>query len=406
VDLAERRKRYKAIEAYRKRPVIAYATSTRANINAMMAGDAVREFIDQLDALPADTKQIDVLVHSTGGDALAAWKLMSIMRERFGHVSVLVPFMAFSAATLFALGADEIVMHPHASLGPIDPQIAIQLPGGGIRQFAYEDVGAFLRFLSNEAKISDPKHVSSVIDKLFSVVDPVHVGAAKRASELSASVGERLLLLHMKGRGSKTQAKQIAENLNKSFFAHGDAVSRTRARSLALRIAPDDKALEKLLWQAYLGIEAYMELRKPFIALQHYLNDPAGLSALQPPAPFVIPPNTPPQVAQGIWNAVGAQAVQHATASAVEVPYKIVNAVLESSSWASECVTRGKLTATRNANGEIQVAGVETESSWKQVDPPPQPIVGPPAQVQSAAPAAPQATQAPAPGGTGTPITP
>jgi hypothetical protein len=405
VELAERRKRYKEIEIYRKRPLIAYATSTRANINAMMAGDVVREFIDQLDALPAATKQIDVLVHSTGGDALAAWKLMSILRERFEHVSVLVPFMAFSAATLFALGADEIVMHPHASLGPIDPQLTIQQPGGTLRQFAYEDVGAFLRFLSSDAKISDAKHVSTVIDKLFSVVDPVHVGAAKRASELSASVGERLLLLHMKGRGSKTQAKQIAENLNKSFFAHGDAVSRTRARSLVLRIAPDDKPLEKLLWQAYLGIEAYMELRKPFIALQHYLNDPAGLAALQPPAPLVIPPNTPPQVAQGIWNAVGTQAVQNAQAAAVEVPYRLVYAVLESSTWASQCVTKGKLSASRNPNGEIQIAGVETESSWKQVDPPPAPVGLPPAQAQSPAQTAPQTIQVPPPAG-GAPFTP
>jgi hypothetical protein len=101
LELKDRRVRYESIEAYRKRPLIVYATSTRANVNAMMAGDAVREFIDQLDALPADTKHIDVLVHSTGGDALAAWKLMSILRERFARVSVLVPFMAFSAATLF-----------------------------------------------------------------------------------------------------------------------------------------------------------------------------------------------------------------------------------------------------------------------------------------------------------------
>jgi ClpP class serine protease len=86
-----------------------------------MAPDAVREFIYQIDAIK-ETKQIDVLLHSTGGDGLTAWKLMSILRERFDALSVLIPFMAFSAATLFALGADEIIMHPHASLDPIDSQ--------------------------------------------------------------------------------------------------------------------------------------------------------------------------------------------------------------------------------------------------------------------------------------------
>ena len=116
VDLVERRTRYKAIEDFRKRPLIVYATSTRPNVPGMMAGDSVREFIDQIDALP-DARDVDVLVHSTGGDALAAWKLMSVLRERFDTVAVLVPFMSFSAATLFALGADEIVMHPHGHLG-------------------------------------------------------------------------------------------------------------------------------------------------------------------------------------------------------------------------------------------------------------------------------------------------
>jgi hypothetical protein len=259
------------------------------------------------------------------------------------------------------------VMHPHASLGPIDPQITIPQPGGTFRMFAYEDVGAFLRFLSSEAKISNPKHVSVVIDKLFSVVDPVHVGAAKRASELSSSVGERLLLLHMEGNKGKASAKQIAENLNKSFFAHGDAVSRTRARELKLKVAADDKKLEKLMWDAYLGIEGYMELRKPFIALQHYLSDPQGLAALRPMPPLVVPPNTPPQIAQGIWQAAANQALQNLAGAPVEVPYTIVNAVLESTRLAAECVTKGKLSASRNANGEIQLSGTDTESSWKTV---------------------------------------
>src|SRR2546425_3635521 len=107
MDLVERRKRYQAVEDYRKRPLIVYATSTRANVPSFMAGDTVRELIDQIDAL-GDTTKVDILVHSSGGDALAAWKLMSIMRERLTHVAVLVPFHAFSAATLFALGADEI----------------------------------------------------------------------------------------------------------------------------------------------------------------------------------------------------------------------------------------------------------------------------------------------------------
>lgn len=368
MNLQERQVRYKAIEEYRKRPLLVYATSTRAGVRAQMAGDVVREFTDQIAALPEAT-EIDVLIHSTGGDALAAWKLMSILRERFNDVSVLVPFMAFSAATLFALGANKIVMHPHASLGPIDPQISIPKPDGGLRSFSYEDVGAFLRFLSTEVKISEQVHVSAVIEKLFSVVDPLTVGAASRASELSSSVGERLLLMHMTRPEDKSRAKQIAQNLNKSFFAHGDAVSRTTAKELQLQIATEDTELEKLIWEAYLGIEAYMELRKPFNPLQHYLSDPAGLAALQPPAPVLIPPNAPAQVAQQVWQAAAQQAMQGLANAAVEVDYSVVNAIVESTRTASEFRTKGKLSAFRNNKGEIQLSGTDSESAWKCVQP-------------------------------------
>lgn len=379
MDLVARRARYKAIEEFRKRPLIVYATSTRPNVPGMMAGDSVREFIDQIDALP-DARDVDVLVHSTGGDALAAWKLMSVLRERFDTVAVLVPFMSFSAATLFALGADEIVMHPHASLGPIDPQITIIQPDGSKRQFSYEDVGAFLRFLGNEVKVTEQVHISSIIEKLFSVVDPVNVGAAKRASELSSSVGERQLLLHMTGSEDKARARQIAENLNKSFFAHGDAVSRTRAKELQLKVADENVELERLLWDAYLGLESYMEFRKPFIPLQHYMRDPQGAAALRPAAPLVLPQNTPPQVAQQLWQAAAQQAMQNLANSAVEVEYSLVNAVLESTRVASEYRTSGRLSAFRAPNGEIQLSGTDTDSGWKRVDTAPQPPLPGPVQ--------------------------
>jgi hypothetical protein len=358
------------------------------NVAGMMGGDAVREFIDQMDTL-TDSKQVDILVHSTGGDPLAAWKLMSMLRERFQKISILVPFMAFSAATLFALGADEIVMHPHASLGPIDPQITVTLPDGKNRRFSYEDVGAFLRFLSSEVKITEQIHTSNVIEKLFSVVDPVVVGSAKRASELSSSVGERLLTMHMKGAKDKARAKQIAENLNKSFFAHGDAVSRSRARQLNLKVAPDNPKLEKLLWEAFLGIESYMELRQPFIPLQHYLANPQAAGSLVPLAPVVIPPNTPPQVAGQIWQAAANSALQNLANRGIEVDYTLVNSLLESERLSAEYRTRGRLFAFRNPAGEIALSVTDTDTCWRRSRPAPQSAPAPTQPGTAAGPADP-----------------
>lgn len=365
MNIEERAARYKAIEEYRGRPLIVYATSTRLNVHAMMAGDAVREFIDQMDAIDSK-KAVDVLIHSTGGDALAAWKLMSVLRERFDSVAVLVPYMAFSAATVFAMGADEIVMHPHASLGPIDPQIIISLPDGTKRQFAFEDVGAFLRFLTAEVGITEQAHVSSVVERLFSVVDPVNVGAAKRASELATDIGERLLQMHMKSDDDKTMARTIAERLNKKFFAHGDAVSRSRARDLGLKIAPNDAKLDGLLWDAFGGLEAYMELRVPFNAIHHFMAN-GGAAALAPTQPLVVPPNTPAQLVQQIWQQAANNSLQAMAQPATSVDYHFVNAVVESSRLASEYRTDGSLSAARIAGGDVQLSAVERSGRWQSV---------------------------------------
>lgn len=364
MNLEQRREIYGRIEKYRKRPLIVYATSTRPGVPAMMAADAVREFVDQINAI-SDGDSVDVLINSTGGDALTAWKLMSLLRERFSNVAVLVPYMAFSAATIFALGADEILMHPHASLGPIDPQIQMKSPDGTIRHFAYEDVGAFIGFLNSDVKISNEAHLASVVERLFTVVDPIMVGGAKRASELSADIGARLLSMHLKDDDDHSRAHQIAANLNKSFFAHGDAVSRGRAKELQLQVAQEDPDLESLMWEAYLGLESAMNTREPWVPIRTYLADPAGYEAFRPVAPVRLPPDTPPQVAQQVWNNVMVQALQNIQAEAARVPFELLFAVCESARLASECRSTGELNAHRQPNGDIKLNVLEITGGWK-----------------------------------------
>ena len=365
--LSERAQAYTAIEEHRSRPLIVYATSTRAGVGAQMAGDAVRELVDQIDAIDADKREIDILVHSTGGDPLAAWKLMSLVRERFDDVAVLVPYMAFSAATLFALGANKIIMHPHASLGPIDPQITVKLPDGKTRSFAYEDVSSFLRFLGEEVKVTDQPHVASITDRLFSAVDPVVVGAARRASELSSSVGERLLQMHMSGADGRQTATKIATDLNKSFFAHGDAVSLSRAKELGLQVADTDSTLNELMWQAFLSLEQYMDLRQPFHPLHTFMSDPTAAASLEPVAALPVPPNAQPAVAQQIWQAAANQLLQNMGASAPRVSFSIVNAVVESSRSGAEFRTEGYISAVRDFTGGVNITVTETSGGWNAV---------------------------------------
>ena len=55
---------------------------------------------------------------------LSPWRIISLFREFAQEVNVLVPYGAYSAATLICLGADEILMGRKGELGPIDPIIS------------------------------------------------------------------------------------------------------------------------------------------------------------------------------------------------------------------------------------------------------------------------------------------
>jgi hypothetical protein len=133
-----------------------------------------------------------------------------------------------------------------------------------------------------------------------------------------------------------------------------------------LKVTENDPELEKLIWEAYLGIESYMQFRKPFVPLQHFLDN-GGAAAVAPTAPLALPPGTPPGLVQQLWNQVAQNALQGLAQPAIEVSYALVLAVIESTRVASEFRQAGKLTAARVAGGEIQLSGVDTETGWKPV---------------------------------------
>jgi len=73
--------------------------------------------------LAPDTDEIDVVLNSSGGSAEDAYRMIRTFREKYYTVNVIVPFWAKSAATLFAFGANRLVLHECGELGPIDAQI-------------------------------------------------------------------------------------------------------------------------------------------------------------------------------------------------------------------------------------------------------------------------------------------
>jgi ATP-dependent Clp endopeptidase proteolytic subunit ClpP len=79
-------------------------------------GVSAKEFVAALDALPADTAEIQLLINSPGGDVFEGLAILNALRRHSAKVTTVVEGLAASAASFVALGGDEVVMARNAEL--------------------------------------------------------------------------------------------------------------------------------------------------------------------------------------------------------------------------------------------------------------------------------------------------
>ena len=298
---SDRKLLLESVEKIRKKPLITYITSIRPNMGANMAGDVISQIIQQIEIIPKAENEVDFLIVSNGGDPITALRIISLLRERFKKVSVLLPFVAYSAATVLALGADEIIMHPYSNLGPVDPQLTVSHNNEkGIQEhlhFSSEDLRNYIDFLKTDVGITDQEHLVSAVQPLLKDVGSLPIGRAKRGQQLSLSLSEKMLLLHIK---DANKAKSIARALNTSYYHHGYAVGRKEAKEIGLTVTYPSYELEQLLWKIWNDYSLEMKCEEPFDVVREVMSDPSA-NALISKIPVVdLPANTPIEIAQNI----------------------------------------------------------------------------------------------------------
>ncbi len=82
----------------------------RDEINRLMV-QRIQTQLDREITTPREQNEIDIWIESPGGDAHAAYKLILDLRQRCKRLRAVIPDYAKSAATLLALGVDEIYMN-------------------------------------------------------------------------------------------------------------------------------------------------------------------------------------------------------------------------------------------------------------------------------------------------------
>ena len=114
-----------ALEEVRQRPLLCYVANL---FKALSLPTSIVEaddlpFAEMAAAVPADVREVDVMIVTPGGFAHQVASFVNRLRGRFDHVAFIIPHMAMSAGTIWALSGDEIWMDSRAYLGPIDPQV-------------------------------------------------------------------------------------------------------------------------------------------------------------------------------------------------------------------------------------------------------------------------------------------
>ena len=361
---ADRVKLYARIEELRDRPLVVYVTSPRANAGGEMAADAIPEVIDQLRAVDATATAIDMLVVSNGGDPLVSWRIVSLLRERFKKIGALLPYAAFSAATLLAMGADEIVMHPFSNLGPVDPQLRMTGSDGQQTQFGAEDLRHFLEFVRSDVGVSDQEQLERAFELVCKEVGAIPIGIAKRSAQFALSMGEKMLSLHM---GDANKAKAIAEALNRSFYHHGYPLGRTEARKeVGLPVSSPDAELEEAMWAVWKSFEQEMRCGEPFDPVAAVMADPQARAALTTVPQVQIPANLPQQIQEQVIQKV-LQQVQIAPVPPVD--YDLMHASVESARCGSAFTTKGSIMAVRRPDMAIAVSVTKSYQGWTQFTP-------------------------------------
>jgi Serine dehydrogenase proteinase len=295
---AERLKLIEAIERLRNSKVLCYLTAIRQNSVAQMADDAVREIFDHLLLLPSrPIPQLDIFLCSNGGSGTVPWRLVSLFREFANRLAVLIPYKAYSAATMLALGADEIIMGPFGEMGPIDPTVTNEYnPVDPATQqkigISVEDVKAYVGFIKETVGIRHEDELVKAIEILASKVHPLALGNVERFISQSRLIARKILLTHM-GSASEHEVEEIIETLASKLYFHGHPINRREAREeLKLKVTENvPPALETAMWELYQDFEEELENKTPF--------DPmAAIFAVAPP-PTVMPPGQPAVIPPG-----------------------------------------------------------------------------------------------------------
>ncbi|MCJ7576613.1 MAG: hypothetical protein MUO80_08090 [Dehalococcoidia bacterium] len=278
------------IEAIRHHQLIVYAANV---INAPAGSSPDISYVDDLpfsemvSAIPAGTDTLDILIVTPGGSVQQVSQFVNHLRPRFGSVAFIIPYMAMSAGTIWALSGNEIWMDARAFIGPIDPQV----PGKDGRFVPAQAILALLKEIqaNGQKNIDNGKNPGWSDVMILQNMDAKEIGNALSLSKYSIQLATEYLKVYklrdwIHGNGTQATDAERAATADKvanllcsheHWRTHSHGITRDIAHSeLGLKISrPEDvPGLERAIrrfWAVLYFLFDNSDIMKVFVSDQY-----------------------------------------------------------------------------------------------------------------------------------------
>lgn len=266
---AQRKQLYTQLEEMRGSKVITYVTGDRQGLGSQISSDAFDLFANHLDEI-GDTQKITLFIYTCGGDILAAWSIVNLLRQFCKELEVVIPAKCLSAGTLMSLGANNIVMTKQATIGPIDPSVNGPLNpqvnfNGQIQPWAVsvEEIKGYIAVAKEEFGITDDAGLAKILHALSEKIHPLVLGRVYRTKAQIQMLARKLLVNQM---DNAENVDKIISFLCSESGSHDYTINRLEAMELGLKIEKPDQELYRIIKDIYDDIKEELQLGQPFDA--------------------------------------------------------------------------------------------------------------------------------------------
>lgn len=248
----QRQNLIREIQQQTGRKLVCYVSGRQAQIDQ---GDVLG--FEELLSRVTPGNDLDLLLHTRGGDINVAEKLLTMVRSRIGDAGaglrIVVPHCAKSAGTLLALGADSVIMSDASELGPIDPQIThADKHGIRIQYSAALYINTFTEYATALAANPADPVARIMLEKL----DPVLLSQCRAFMNRAAKIAEGHLSVGMfrTGEHNRTRTASMLLDINE-WLSHGQMINHTEAAGpklgLVVEYVPPTDLLWQLIWRLF-----------------------------------------------------------------------------------------------------------------------------------------------------------